>query len=95
MVNKQQIYPAKSTLQKLTKINPFYINIINNEWEDLSEQSVNNNDEIDSDDDIDGNDKVKKRELKESSFPFPTIIYNIDGPNISSSEIVNIAPGEG
>ena len=60
-------------------------------------REFNNSDEIDSDDDIDGNDKVKERELKESSLPFPTIMYNIDidGPNISSSEIVNIAPGEG
>ena len=100
--------------KRSTKINPFYINIIiNNEWEDLSDQSdpvdpvlwrlltgknareFNNSDEIDSDDDIDGNDKVKERELKESSLPFPAIMYNIDGPNISSSEIVNIAPGEG
>ena len=58
-------------------------------------REFNNSDEIDSDDDIDGNDKVKERELKQSSLPFPTIMYNIDGPNISSSEIVNITPGEG
>ena len=36
-----------------------------------------------------------KKELKESSSPFPTVMYNIDGPNISASEIVNIVPGEG
>ena len=30
-----------------------------------------------------------------SSLPFPTVMHNIDGPNISSSEIVNIAPREG
>ena len=42
MVNKQQIRPAlvNATLQKLTKINPFYSNTtIDNEWEDFSEQS--------------------------------------------------------
>ena len=27
-------------------------------------------------------------------MPFPTAIYNVDGPNICI-EIVNIAPGEG
>ena len=30
-----------------------------------------------------------------SSLPFPTVMHNIDGPNISSSEIVNITPEEG
>ena len=30
-----------------------------------------------------------------SSLPFPTVTHNIDGPNIFSSEIANIAPGEG
>ena len=42
MVSKQQIHPAlvNTALQELTKINPFYRNIaIDNEWEDLSEQS--------------------------------------------------------
>ena len=33
--------------------------------------------------------------MKESSSPFPTVMYNVDGPNICPSEIVNIAPGEG
>ena len=32
--------------------------------------------------------------MKMSSLPFPTVMHNVDGPNISSSEIVNIAPGE-
>ena len=98
-------------LQKLTKINAFYSNItIDNEWENLNVQSdlvlwrllidknareSYNSDQTDSDDDIDGNDKFKERELKESSSPFPFAMYNIDGPNISASEIVNIAPGEG
>ena len=113
VVNKQQIGPAlvNTTLQKLTKISPFYSNIaIDNEWEDSSEQSSdpvlwklltdknasesNNSDQTDSDDDIEGNDKFKESELKESSSTFPTVMY-VDGPNISPSEIVNIAPGEG
>ena len=33
--------------------------------------------------------------MKESSTPFPTVMCNVDGPNISPGEIVNIAPGEG
>ena len=33
--------------------------------------------------------------MNKSSQPFPTIMYNVDGPNISHSEVVNIAPGEG
>ena len=44
---------------------------------------------------IEGNDKFKERELKESSSHFSTVMYNGDGPNISPSEIVNIAPGQG
>ena len=51
--------------------------------------------QTDSDDDIEGINKLKEREMKMSSLPFPTVMHNIDGPNISSSEIVNIAPGEG
>ena len=86
-------------LQKLAQINLFYSNIsIHNEWEDLSEQSdlvlwklltdknareSNNRDQTDSDDDIEGNDKFKERELKESSSHFPTVMYNVDGPDIS------------
>ena len=48
----------------------------------------------DSDDDIEGKDKFKERELKESSSPFLSVMYNVDGPNISPSEIVNIVPTE-
>ena len=102
---------VNAALQKLAQINPFYSNInIYNEWEDLSEQSdpvlwklltdknaqeSNNGDQMDSDDDIEGNDKFKERELEESSSHFPTVMYNVDGPNTSPNKIVNIAPGEG
>ena len=55
----------------------------------------NNSDQTDSDDNRDGNEKFKNRELKESSRPFLAMMYNVDGSNISPSEIVNIAPGEG
>ena len=98
-------------LKKLTEINPFYENVtIDSEWEDLSEQSdpelwrlltdentstSKNDEQTDSDDNIEGNDHLKEKEIKMSSVPFPTVMHNIDGPNISPSEIVNIAPGEG
>ena len=36
-----------------------------------------------------------RKELKEPSSHFPTVIYNVDRPNISPNEIVNIAPEEG
>ena len=90
---------VNTALQKLAQINPFYSNItIHNEWEDLSEQSdpvlwkpltdkkaqeSNNINQLDSDDDIEGNNKFKERELKESSSHFPTVMYNVDGPDIS------------
>ena len=65
------------------------------ETSDKNAQESNNIDQMDSDDDIEGNDKFKERELKESSSHFPTVMYNVDGPNISPNEIVNVAPGEG
>ena len=99
---------VNTALPKLAQINPFYSNItIHYEWEDLSEQSdpglwklltdknaqeSNNIDQMDSDDDIEGNDKFKKRELKEFSSHLLTVMYNVDGSNISPNEIVNIAP---
>ena len=49
----------------------------------------------DSDDEIEGNDKFKGKNWKESSSPSPTVLHNVDETNISPSEIVNIAPGEG
>ena len=98
---------VNAALQKLTKINTFYHNInIDSEWEDLSEQSdpvlwkcltgkkasqSNKSGLADSDDVIEGNDKFKERDLKVSSSPYPTVMYNVDGPNISPSEIVNIS----
>ena len=62
---------------------------------DKNARGSNSNDQTDSDDDMKGNDKFKEREMKEPSPPFPTVMYNIDGPNIFSNEIVNIAPGNG
>ena len=101
---------VNKALAKLIEINPFYKNFIaDNDWKNISEQSdpefwklltndngkeFNIDDQTNSDDDIEGNNKLKEREMKMSSLPFPTVMHNVDGPNISSSEIVNIAPGE-
>ena len=98
-------------LAKLIEINPFYKSvIIDNDWKNVSERSdpefwkllTNNNgkefnidDQTDSDDHIEGNNKLKEREMKMCSLPFPTVMHNIDRPNISSSEIASIASGEG
>ena len=80
-------------------------------WEDESEQNDSklwtlltdpnaksqHNEETDSDEDIaiDGNDHVHEKEKQMSSIPYPTVLHNIDGPNISAEDVVNIAPGEG
>ena len=71
-------------------------------WKLLTDKNIvkdareaNKSDETYSDDDIEGNDKFKERELNESSPPFPTVMYNVDGPNIYHIDIVNIASAEG
>ena len=43
---------------------------------------------------MEGNYKHKQRKLKKSSLPFPTVMLNGHGPNISVSDMVNIAPRE-
>ena len=55
----------------------------------------NNSNQTDGNDDIENNEKLKKRKLKESPSPLPTVMYTINGPNISPREGVNIAPAEG
>ena len=54
-------------------------------WKLLTDKNAgeSNNRESHSDNDIEGSDKFKERELKESSSPFPAVVYNVDGPNIS------------
>ena len=56
---------------------------------------TNKSDQIDSDYDVEGNNKLKRKELKNSSPLFLFVIYNVDGPSISNSYIINITPGEG
>ena len=60
---------------------------------DMNARESNNCGQTDKDD-IEGNDKFKERELKESFSSLPTVMENVDKPNIPPSEIVNTAPGE-
>ena len=67
-------------------------------WELVTDKNAsdsNNSDHTDSSDGIVGNDKFKEKELKESNSHFPTVMYNVDEPKISSSETVNMALEEG
>ena len=66
-------------------------------WKPLTNKYAresNDSNQTDSNDDIEDIDNFKERELKESSSSFLTVKCNADGPNISPSEMVNIAPGE-
>ena len=95
MVTSEKLFPAivNKVLENLLKINPFYNYVtIDNEWEDINEQShqalwkilttrmsgSRNSDQTDSHDNIDGNSKSKERKLKESSSPFPAVMYNVE-----------------
>ena len=97
-------------LAKFVEINPHYKNICWNEtWENESEQTdpelwnlltnknaeTNDSDiETDSDDEIEDN-KLNETEKQSPSVSFPTALHNINGPNITPEQVINIAPGEG
>lgn len=49
----------------------------------------NNSNQTDGNDDIENNEKFKKRKLKESPSPLPTVMYTVNGPNISPREGVS------
>ena len=96
-------------LKKLKDINQFYEDVlIDDQWETVSElsdpelwnlltdenaKSLQSDDQTDSDENIDGNDPIREKQKNMSAVPHPTVIHNIHGPNISTSEIVNIASG--
>ena len=61
---------------------------------DKNARQSNSSDQTDSHY-IESNDKFEDGKLKESSPPFPTFMYTVDGPNISPSEVLHIAPREG
>ena len=47
-----------------------------------------------SDDEIEGNDHAYEREKRKTHIEYPTVMHDIDGPNISAEEVLNIAPCE-
>ena len=62
---------------------------------DENAKSLQSDEQTDSDENIDGNDPIQEKQKNMSAVPHPTVMHNMDGPNIYTSEIVNIAPGEG
>ena len=97
-------------LEKLVDINPFYCNFhIDDSWATINQETdpllwsaltnenacFEKNLETDSDEEIEGNSAVHEKELYKSSVAFPTMLQNIDGPNISVDDFVNIAPAKG
>ena len=97
-------------LAKLKEINPFYRDVvIDSTWENVSEQNdpvlwnllTNENitensesEETDSDEEIEGNNHEKDKE-EHLANTHPTVMHNVDGPNIDPSQVINIAPAEG
>ena len=49
--------------------------------------------ETDSDDELESNGRTIEKRTTTNCFP--TALQNIDGPEIDTNEILNIAPGEG
>ena len=49
---------------------------------------------IDSDEEIEGKDHAKKEQIRKSFGLTPTVMPNVHGPNISSADILNSAPGQ-
>ena len=102
-VNKQNIRPilANKALEKLIGINPFYCSVcIDDSWATLSQETdpllsalanenscLDENVETDSDEEIEGNNAAHEKELHESSVPFPTVLQNIDGPELSVDDV--------
>ena len=55
---------------------------------------INTVEETDSEDEADTRN-FKSNSAKVSSFPYPAVVHEIDGPSISQNQIIHIAPGEG
>ena len=50
---------------------------------------------MDGDGEIEGNNASHEKEFHKSSVPFPTVLQNIDGPELLVDDVVNIMPAEG
>ena len=107
---KQNISPANVNLalQKLSEINPLYSGVtINDEWEQLNEENdpelwqllTSQNvpiDEQSADSDEEVCSSAAQEQIHNADLAsMPTVMHNIDGPSITTSDVVNIAPGEG
>lgn len=53
------------------------------------------NEVMDFDEEIEGKDHAKEEQMRrKSSGLTPTVTHNVHGPNISSSDVLNLAPGQ-
>ena len=107
--HRQNIRPAKinAALSKLIEVNHFYKNVkLCPSWAHLSESSDKElwdmlTDQHDicvyssgSESDDEMIDKETEKYSKSKKL-FPTVLHNINGPLVTSEQIISIAPGEG
>ena len=88
---------------KLKEINLLYSGfVVDNSWVDMNEQSNPNSWNLLTNDSMSmklivmkkqGNNYAKQNEQYVTNAN-PTVMHNLDGPNIDPSQIVNIAPEE-
>jgi hypothetical protein len=70
-------------------------------WSMLTEDATSSNDKklpdlvSDSDTDDESSDKTEKEQIHQPGIPYPSVIQNAHGPDISVEDIVEIAPAEG
>ena len=61
-----------------------------------NEHATGNEDEVETDSDDAIEENIPKEQVKRSpAVNYPTVLYDINGPNVSLEQVVNIAPGEG
>ena len=97
-------------MEKLIEINPFYLSVcIDDSWATVSLETdpllwsaltienacLDENLETDGDEKIEGSNASHEKEFHKSSVPFPTVLQNIDGPELLVDDVVNIMPAEG
>ena len=71
------------------------LHILYSVWSLLTDKSAKtHDDESDSNYEINGNTYVHEKLERSHCSLHPIVLYNVDGPTISSTEVVNIAPCE-
>ena len=103
-------YTSQQSFGEIIEINPFYHSVcIDDSWATVNQETdpllwsaltnenacLDENLETDSDEEIEGNNAAHEKEFHKSSVPFPTVLQNIYGPELSVDDVVNIAPVEG